>query len=76
MCLAIPAQLVERINDRESVVAWSDMQMTVCTELVPDVKEGDWVLVHTGYIIEVIDPQEAAESIALFREIMEHEQTP
>lgn len=69
MCLAIPAQLVERLNDEEGVAAWSEVRRPVRLELVPDAKVGDWVLVHTGYAIEVLSPEEAARSIALFEEM-------
>ena len=69
MCLAIPARLVERLSGDEGVVAWSEVRRPVRLELVPEVKVGDWVLVHTGYVLEVLDPAEAARSIALFAEM-------
>jgi hydrogenase expression/formation protein HypC len=72
MCLAIPVKLIKRINDREGVVAWSDVRMQVGLELVPEAVEGDWVLVHTGYAIQVMDPEEAKESLAIFSEVLEH----
>ncbi len=71
MCLAIPAQLVKRLNEREGVVAWSDVSKTVALELAPEVKVGDWVLVHAGYVIQVLDPKEAAASLSLFEELLD-----
>ncbi len=39
--------------------------------LTPSVKVGDYVLLHTGYAIGIIDPEEAEETLALFRELAE-----
>jgi len=70
MCLAIPAEVVEVYNSREGLVSWSGIRKRVGIELVPGLKPGDWVLVHAGYVIETIEPEEAAASLALFAEMM------
>jgi len=71
MCLAIPAQLIEILNEREGIAAWSEISRKVALDLVPGVKQGDWILVHTGYAIQVLDPEQARESLTLFQEMLD-----
>ncbi len=69
MCLAIPAQLVEIGEENLGVASWSGLTKEVALDLTPDAGVGDWVLVHAGYVIQVIDPEEAKRSLELFREM-------
>jgi hydrogenase expression/formation protein HypC len=69
MCLAIPALLVElRAND-QAVVNLGGIHKEISVALVADVKVGDYVIVHVGHAIGVIDPEEAARTLALFAEM-------
>ena len=70
MCLAIPAKVLT-IDGVEGEVDLSGITRRVSLQLVPEVKEGDYVLLHTGYAISVIDEEEAQEALKLFRELGE-----
>ena len=68
MCLAIPA-LVKSICDHEAEVEIGGTSYKANVWLTPQVKIGDYVLLHTGYAINVIDEEEALETLKLLREI-------
>ena len=68
MCLAVPAQ-IETIEDGSATVALDGNRMRASAALVPEAKVGDWVLVHAGYAITVLDPAEARETYDLLKEM-------
>ena len=70
MCLAIPA-LVKSINGYQAEADIDGVTRQVSIQLTPDVKVGDYVLLHTGYAINVIDEAEAEETLKLLRELSE-----
>ncbi len=70
MCLAIPA-LIKSIEGKEAEVDIGGIGRRISLWLTPEAKVGDYVLVHTGYAIEVLDQQEAEETLKLFQEIAE-----
>ena len=70
MCLAVPA-LVKTINGTDAVVELGSVERAVSLALTPDVRQGDYVLVHTGFAIGVIDEQEAQATLSLLRELAE-----
>ena len=70
MCLAIPA-LVKSIEGLEADVEIGGVSRKASIMLTPEVKVGDYVLLHTGHAITVIDEEEAEETLALFRELVE-----
>jgi len=70
MCLAIPA-LVKSINGYQAEVDIGGISRQISIQLTPDVRIGDYVLLHTGYAINVIDPEEAEETLKLLRELSE-----
>lgn len=67
MCLAIPAQLVDVDQDSGSVDLHGS-RVHICTLMTPEVKSGDWVLVHAGFALQKLDPEEAARVWAIIRE--------
>lgn len=69
MCLAIPAQ-IERTDGRKGTVALEGSRSEVVLSLVPEAKVGDWVLIHAGHAIAVLDPAEAKETYELLKEAM------
>lgn len=69
MCLAIPAKVVDILNDTIVEVETFGNRAQVNTSLVEGLKQDDYVLVHAGFAIEIIDEEAAAESLALWREI-------
>jgi len=70
MCLAIPAR-IKFIEDKEAEVELGGIARRVSLWLTPEAKVGDYVLVHTGYAINILDQEEAKETLRLLREIAE-----
>lgn len=72
MCLAIPAKIVNIEGDKAKVDFGEGVLREVDVTLV-EAKVGDYVLVHAGYAIQVIDAKEAQETINLWNEILRAE---
>jgi hydrogenase expression/formation protein HypC len=70
MCLGVPAKVIS-IDGSNAVAEMGGVTYPVSLALTEDVTEGDFVLVHAGFVIEKIDPAEAAETLRLIREIGE-----
>jgi hydrogenase expression/formation protein HypC len=68
MCLAIPAQVLELDTDADqAVVSLGGVKKPVSLALVEDVAVGDYLLVHVGYALNKISPDEAARTLALMQ---------
>ena len=67
MCLAIPA-LIKTIDGQQAVVDIEGVTREVSLQLTPEARVGDYVLLHTGYAISIIDPAEAEETLRILRE--------
>ena len=70
MCLAVPA-LIKSINGQQAMVDIEGVRREVSLQLTPEAKAGDYVLLHTGYAISIIDPAEAEETLKLLRQMSE-----
>jgi hydrogenase expression/formation protein HypC len=70
MCLAIPA-LVKSIDGMYADVEIGGVSRRIGIQLTPEVQAGDYVLMHTGYSISVIDAEEAEETLKLLMEMAE-----
>ncbi|MGQ9615648.1 MAG: HypC/HybG/HupF family hydrogenase formation chaperone [Spirochaetota bacterium] len=68
MCLAVVGRLVS-MEGSLGIVDMSGVEMKVGLQLVLDVKVGDWVLIHAGFAIQIIDEEEAKETLALLGEL-------
>ena len=68
MCLAIPAQIIELKDGRLATVDILGVTRDIAVDLTPQAGVGDFVLVHAGFAIEVVDPDYAQETIDLIRE--------
>lgn len=69
MCLAIPARVVQLLPGLRAVVDLSGVRKEVGIDLVPDALLDDYVIVHVGYAIGKIDPDEAQRTLDLFVEL-------
>lgn len=69
MCLAIPAKVMELLPDDMGRVSIEGVEKVVSLALVEDVGPGDYVLLHVGYALARIDPEEAARTLALLKEM-------
>jgi hydrogenase expression/formation protein HypC len=70
MCLAVPLKLVS-VNGADAVGEVGGIQREVSVMMTPDVKVGDYVIVHAGFAIQVLDQKEAEENLELLRQIGE-----
>ena len=70
MCLAIPA-LIKSIDGYQAEADIDGVTRQVSLQLTPEARVDDYVLLHTGYAISVIDQAEAEETLKLLREISE-----
>ena len=70
MCLAIPA-LIKSIKGQLAEVDIDGVTRQASLQLTPEAGVGDYVLLHTGYAINVIDAVEAEETLKLLRELSE-----
>ncbi len=73
MCLAIPV-LIKSIEDKEAEVEIGGITRRISLWLTPEARVGDYALVHTGYAINILDQEEAEETLRLFEEIAEAEE--
>jgi len=69
MCLALPALLLERLSADQGRIDLGGVRKTVSLALVPEARVGDYVIVHVGHAIGVLDPEEAAATLALFAQL-------
>ena len=68
MCLAIPALVIELREGDAAVVDLAGVRKEISLALVEGVAVGDYVIVHVGYALNKLDPDEAARTLALFAE--------
>ncbi|MDE2604342.1 MAG: HypC/HybG/HupF family hydrogenase formation chaperone [Burkholderiales bacterium] len=69
MCLAIPARLVSLDGADLATVDLGGVRKQVSIALVTQAQVGDYVIVHVGHAIGMIDPEEAERTLALFGEL-------
>jgi len=69
MCLAIPARVIELLEDDQARIELGGVHKVISTALVEDVVLGDYLIVHVGYAIGKLNPEEAAQTLALFAEM-------
>ncbi len=70
MCLGVPGRVV-KVLDKTGLVEIMGVSKEVSTELLKEVKVGDYVLIHAGCAIQVIDEEEAVNTLQLFSELKE-----
>jgi len=68
MCVAIPA-LIRSIDNDVAQVEIGGITQQANLQLCPQAKVGDYVIVHTGYAISILDQEEAKETLELFESI-------
>ncbi|HEY5550702.1 MAG TPA: HypC/HybG/HupF family hydrogenase formation chaperone [Opitutaceae bacterium] len=75
MCLAVPGKVLEIIGDdpllRSAKVSFAGVVKAVSLSCTPEAQIGDYVLVHVGLAISVVDPKEAAETFEYLRQMGE-----
>ncbi|MBM3305265.1 MAG: HypC/HybG/HupF family hydrogenase formation chaperone [Candidatus Aminicenantes bacterium] len=71
MCLAVPAKITRLEDSGLGTVDYLGTEVKANFSLVPQAKMGDWVIIHAGFAISVMDAKEARETLQLFRELAE-----
>ncbi|MGC9394231.1 MAG: HypC/HybG/HupF family hydrogenase formation chaperone [Anaerolineae bacterium] len=71
MCLAIPTQITEIDDQQMATVMLGGVERRISLIMTPEAQLGDYVLVHTGYAISVLSPEEAQASLETFAELAE-----
>jgi len=70
MCLGVPAKVLEIFGNKEAVVEFGGIKRRISVAMVPDVKIGDFVIVHAGFAISKVDEVEANEERKLWDELI------
>ncbi|WP_370674265.1 HypC/HybG/HupF family hydrogenase formation chaperone [Pleomorphomonas sp. PLEO] len=68
MCLAVPALVTELLPDNMAKISLDGVSMTISVALVKNVAVGDYVIVHVGYALSKVDPDEARRTLDLLDE--------
>jgi hydrogenase expression/formation protein HypC len=72
MCLGIPAKVIELYETNGMKMAKVDFGGVVkeaCMEYVPEVKVGDYTIIHVGFALSILDEKEAFETMELLKQI-------
>ncbi len=68
MCLAVPAKIIET-DGQQAIVEIGGLRKQASIVLLPEAVTGDYVLLHAGFAISMIDKKEALETLLLFEEL-------
>lgn len=79
MCLAVPGQIISLSDDSDPLlrmgrVDFSGISKDISLAYVPEAKVNDYVIVHAGFALSVLDEEEARASLQAFRELADFEQ--
>ena len=69
MCLAVPAKVIEK-KDMVATVEVEGIRRDIRLMLLPEANEGDYILMHAGFAIQVIDEEEAQITTELLKEVL------
>ena len=72
MCLAVPGKII-KLEQNKGTVEICNLQREIFIHLVPNVKIGQYVLVHAGCAIEILNEDEAFKTLKLLKELAENE---
>ncbi|MGQ9858485.1 MAG: HypC/HybG/HupF family hydrogenase formation chaperone [Thermodesulfobacteriota bacterium] len=69
MCVGVPARVVQILDEQEAWVELEGLRRKVSLLLLPEVSEGDHVIVHAGFAIQRLDEREAIQTLLLLKEL-------
>lgn len=67
MCLAVPGRIARLEENHMATIDITGVTRVVSLDLVPEATVGDWVLVHAGFALQVVDEQYAQETLDLLK---------
>jgi hydrogenase expression/formation protein HypC len=71
MCLAVPGKILDR-QDMLATIEVGGVTRKISVMLLPEAQAGDFVLIHAGFAVQVIDEEEAEKTLALFKELEQY----
>lgn len=74
MCLAVPGKVTEIFEDngvKMGRIDFSGNRQQACLSCLPEVSVGDYVIVHAGFALSILDEEEALETLDIFRQMAE-----
>ncbi|MDD2863203.1 MAG: HypC/HybG/HupF family hydrogenase formation chaperone [Methylococcales bacterium] len=80
MCLAVPAKIISLNSNTDELlqtgfVDFSGVQKEISLAYVPEANVGDYVIVHAGFALSVLDEEEALASLQAFQDLADFEAT-
>lgn len=69
MCLAVPAKITRLKDSGQGTANYMGSEVKANFSLVPKARLGDWVIIHAGFAISLLDKKEARETLQLFKEM-------
>ncbi|WP_026291309.1 HypC/HybG/HupF family hydrogenase formation chaperone [Coprothermobacter platensis] len=73
MCLGIPMQIKE-INGNKALATFMNVEREIRIDVVPGVKVGDYVMIHAGMAIEIMEEEEAKETLEVWKELNDEQE--
>jgi hydrogenase expression/formation protein HypC len=71
MCLALPAQVTQLLDDQRAIVNLGGVRKEISISLLDTVSEGDYVIIHVGYALTRLDEEEAQKTLRLFANMLQ-----
>ncbi len=69
MCLAVPAKITRLEESGQGTASYMGSEVKANFSLVPNARPGDWVIIHAGFAISIVDRAEARQTLRLFKEM-------
>ncbi|MDO9547964.1 MAG: HypC/HybG/HupF family hydrogenase formation chaperone [Candidatus Marinimicrobia bacterium] len=73
MCLAIPMKVI-KVDGNEAIAEVGGAEYRANLTILPDIKIGDYIIVHAGFAIEKLDEEAALETLQIWQDIAEFDQ--
>lgn len=70
MCLALPAQITQILDNDRAIINLGGITKEISIALLDEVVEGDYVIIHVGYALTRLDEQEAQKTLNLFAQML------
>jgi hydrogenase expression/formation protein HypC len=77
MCLAVPGK-IESVDGRTAIIDFGGVKREAVIDLMEpgSIKPGVYVLVHTGFVIQIMEEKEALKTLETWREVLSHVEKP
>lgn len=69
MCLAVPARVVELLAEDQAIVEMEGVRKQISLALLDEAAVGDYVIVHVGFALSKVDPDEAEQTLVMFAQL-------